>query len=276
MKKTARAVSKTVKIHPTAIVDAKAQIGRGVDIGPYCVVGPKVVLHGKVHLHSHVVVQGDTTIGEGSEVFPFASLGHVPQDLKYKGEPSRLEIGQHNRIREHVTMNPGTEGGGLLTKVGSNCLFMVGSHVAHDCTIGDHVIMVNNATLGGHCSIGDFAIIGGLAALHQFVRVGAHAMIGGMSGVEADVIPFGLVIGNRATLSGLNIVGLKRQNFSRDQIHNLRQAYRLLFSPEGTLLERLADVESQKIFAEDRNVRRILDFIKKRSDRSLCVPRQNG
>jgi UDP-N-acetylglucosamine acyltransferase len=276
VKKTVRAVSKTVKIHPTAIVDAKAQIGRGVEIGPYCVVGPKVVLHGKVRLHSHVVVQGDTTIGEGSEVFPFASLGHVPQDLKYKGEPSRLEIGQYNKIREHVTMNPGTEGGGLLTKVGSNCLFMVGSHVAHDCIIGDNVILVNNATLGGHCTIGDFAIVGGLAALHQFVRVGAHAMIGGMSGVEADVIPFGMVIGNRATLSGLNIVGLKRQNFSRDQIHNLRQAYRLLFSPEGTLLERLADVESQKVFAEDRNVRRIIDFIKKRSDRSLCVPRQNG
>jgi UDP-N-acetylglucosamine acyltransferase len=264
-----------VAIHPTALVDPRARLGAGVEIGPYSIVGPDVTLGERVRLHSHVVVAGRTSIGEATEIFPFASIGHAPQDLKYKGEPSRLEIGAFNKIREHVTMNPGTEGGGLVTRVGSRGLFMVGAHVAHDCTIGDHVILVNNATLGGHCVIGDHAIVGGLAAVHQFVRVGAHAMIGGMSGVEADIIPFGVVTGNRASLNGLNIVGLKRQGFTRDQIHNLRQAYRLLFSNEGTLMERLGDLESQKAFAEDVNVRRIIDFIKGSSDRSLCVPRQS-
>lgn len=260
-------------IHPTAIVDKNAKIGSDVAIGPYSIVGPNVTLADGVRLHSHVVVEGVTSIGPKTEIFPFASIGPRPQDLKFKGEQSSLVIGARNVIREHVTMNPGTEGGGLLTKVGDDCLIMVGAHVAHDCQIGNHVILVNNATLGGHCTIEDYAIIGGLAALHQFVRIGAFGFVGGMSGVEADVIPFGMVIGNRAALSGLNITGLKRAAFNREQIHTLRQAYRLLFSNEGTLAERLTDLESQDAFANDPNVRRIIDFIKAKSDRSLCVPR---
>lgn len=267
--------SASTSIHATAIVDRNAQLGEGVEIGAFSVVGAGVTLGDRVRIHSHVVVTGHTSVGAGTEIFPFASIGHAPQDLKFKGEESRLEIGANNKIRENVTMNPGTEGGGRLTKVGASGLFMVGAHVAHDCIVGDHVILVNNATLGGHCNVGDYAIVGGLAAVHQFVRIGDHAMIGGMSGVEGDVIPFGIVMGNRASLSGLNIVGLKRQGYSREQIHNLRQAYRLLFSNEGTLVERLADVESQPSFAQDPNVRRILDFIKAQSDRSLCVPKQN-
>jgi UDP-N-acetylglucosamine acyltransferase len=260
-------------IHPTAIVDKGARLGRDVSIGPYSVVGPEVALGDGVKLHAHVVVDGVTSIGPKSEIFPFASIGLRPQDLKFKGERSSLVIGARTVIREHVTMNPGTGGGGLVTKVGDDCLVMVGAHVAHDCQIGNHVILVNNATLGGHCTIEDYAIVGGLAALHQYVRVGAFGFVGGMSGVEADVIPFGMVIGNRAALSGLNITGLKRAGFNREQIHTLRQAYRLLFSNEGTLGERLTDLESQEAFAKDPNVRRIIDFIKAKSDRSLCVPR---
>ncbi len=259
------------QIHPTAIVDPKAEIGPDVVIGPYCVVGPNVVLGEGVRLRAHVVVEGRTEIGAHCDVFPFASLGTIPQDLKYKGEETRLIIGPHTVVREHVTMNPGTEGGGGVTRVGAHGLFMVGSHVAHDCQVGDHVILANNATLAGHCVVGDYAILGGLSAVHQFVRIGEHAFVGGMSGVENDVIPFGMAIGNRAGLSGLNIVGLKRHGLSREQIHTLRRAYRLLFSEEGTLKERMEDVE--KMFPEDDGVQRIIAFIREKSDRSLCVPK---
>ena len=176
-------------IHPTAIVDPRARIAAGVSLGPYCVVGPEAVLEEDVELVSHVALSGRTVVGAGTRIFPFASIGHQPQDLKYKGEPSRLEIGRRNVIREHVTMNPGTSGGGMLTKVGDGCLFMVGAHVAHDCRIGDSVIMANNATLAGHVTIEDYAILGGLSAVHQYVRIGKHAMIGGVTGVERDVIP---------------------------------------------------------------------------------------
>ncbi len=264
----------TMMIHPSSAVDPRAQLGEGVEIGAFSVIGPDVVIGDRVRIHSHVVISGHTSIGEGTEIFPFASLGHPPQDLKYKGEPSRLVIGAHNSIREHVTMNPGTADGGMLTEVGSHGLFMVGSHVAHDCKVGDHVIFANNATLGGHCRVEDHAILGGLCAVHQWVRIGAHAFVGGMSGVENDVIPFGMVLGNRAALAGLNIVGLKRRGFEREQIHNLRKAYRLLFSSEGTLLERLEDVD--KMFLDDTNVRRIVDFIRTASDRALCMPRNGG
>ena len=195
-------------IHPTAVVDPKAEIASTALIGPYCVVGPDVRLGESVELLSHVAVAGRTTIGDGTRIFPFASIGHRPQDLKYRGEPSTLDIGKNNQIREHVTMNPGTEGGGMVTRVGNDCLFMASAHVAHDCILGDNVIMANNATLAGHVTVGEFAFLGGLSAVHQFVRIGKHAMIGGMSGVEGDVIPFGTVIGNRAHLNGLNIVGL--------------------------------------------------------------------
>jgi len=257
-------------IHPTAIVSPKAEVGDGVKIGPYCVIGDGVILDEGVELLSHVVVDGLTRIGANSHVFPFSSIGHRPQDLKYHGEPSRLEIGCNNVIREHVTMNPGTEGGGMLTKIGNNCLFMVGAHVAHDCVIDDHVILVNNATLGGHVQVGEWAIVGGLSAIHQFVRVGKHAMIGGMSGVEQDVIPYGSVTGNRARLQGLNIVGLRRRNFSRDDIHEMRKAYRLIFAAEGTLAERLDDVAED--FGENEAVSEILQFIRADSSRAICQP----
>ena len=261
-------------IHPTAIIDAKAEIAASALIGPYCVVGPDVQLGDSVELVSHVAVAGRTKIGAGTRVFPFASIGHRPQDLKFRGEPSTLEIGQNNQIREHVTMNPGTEGGGMVTRVGNDCLFMASAHVAHDCILGDNVIMANNATLAGHVTVGEFAFLGGLSAVHQFVRIGRHAMIGGMSGVEADVIPFGTVIGNRAHLNGLNIVGLKRRGFSRDEIHTLRNAYRLLFAPEGTLQERLSDVEAQ--FKENVAVMEIVEFIRSDSSRSLSTPKFTG
>lgn len=271
---TAAIAGAEANIHPTAIVEPGAQLGAGVEIGPFSVIGPEVVLHDNVRLAAHVVIAGKTEIGEGTQIFPFASLGQTPQDRKYRGEDSRLIIGTGNIIREYVTMNPGTEQGGLITRIGNGGLFLASAHVAHDCQIGNNVLLVNNATLGGHCIVEDFASVGGLSAVHQFVRVGAHAFIGGMSGVENDVIPFGMALGNRAHLAGLNIVGMKRHNFEREQIHSLRKAYRMLFATEGTLLERLEDVE--KMFSDDAHVQRIVQFVKADSSRSLCVPRNGG
>ncbi|MFH1803421.1 MAG: acyl-ACP--UDP-N-acetylglucosamine O-acyltransferase [Pseudomonadota bacterium] len=262
------------KVHPTAIVEDGAKIGADVEIGPYCTVGATVTLGDRVRLHSHVVVTGITEIGDDSAVFPFASIGHAPQDLKFKGEPSRLVIGKRANIREGVTMNPGTEGGGMLTSIGDDCLFMTGSHVGHDCHIGNHCIIVNNGTLGGHVLVDDFAIVGGLSAVHQFVRIGRHAMIGGMTGVESDVIPYGSVIGNRAYLSGLNIVGLKRRGFDRETIHSLRKAYRLLFAQEGTLAERVEEVS--KDFDGVGPVMEIISFLKAESMRSVCTPKYDS
>ena len=261
------------RVHDTAIIEPGSKIGEGVIIGPYCSVADEVTIGDNCVLESHVVVSGSTRIGPGSRIYPFASIGHVPQDLKYKGEASRLLIGSNNVIREHVTMNPGTEGGGLLTKVGDNCLFMVGAHVAHDCQLGDNVIMANNATLAGHVEVGDYAILGGLSAVHQFARIGKHAMIGGMSGVENDVIPYGSAMGNRAHLSGLNIVGLKRRGFSRKIIHNLRKAYRLLFAEEGTMTERIDDVVES--FGDVEPVMDIINFIRSGADtaRAICRPK---
>ncbi|MFO0997182.1 MAG: acyl-ACP--UDP-N-acetylglucosamine O-acyltransferase [Alphaproteobacteria bacterium] len=258
-------------IHPTALVERGARLGTGVKIGPLSVVGAEVELADGVELLSHVTVAGRTRIGPGTRIFPFASIGHPPQDLKYKGEPSELVIGANAIIREHVTMNPGTEGGGMLTSVGDNCLFMVGAHVAHDCRLGSSVILANNATLAGHVEIGDFAILGGLSAVHQFVRVGRHAMIGGMSGVEQDIIPYGSAMGNRAHLSGLNVIGLKRRGFSREDIHSLRTAYRLMFAQEGTLAERLDDVEA--LYRTNEAVMEVVTFIRSTSSRGLCQPK---
>lgn len=260
------------KIHPMAVVEDGARIGANVEIGPFSVIGPEVVLADNVRVYSHVVLTGKTEVGEGTQIFPFASLGHAPQDRKFRGEESRLVIGARNVIREYVTMNPGTEQGGLVTRIGNNGLFLTGAHIAHDCVIGDNVLLVNNATLGGHCVVEDYASVGGLSAVHQFVRIGAYAFIGGMSGVENDVIPFGMALGNRAHLGGLNIVGLKRRGFEREQIHTLRKAYRMLFATEGTLTERLEDVE--KMFAGDAQVQRVVQFMKADSSRSFCVPRQ--
>jgi len=261
----------TTNIHPTAIIEQGAQLGEGVTVGPYCVIGPHVTLGDRVTLKSHVAVDGYTTVGEDTRIWPFASIGHQPQDLKFKGEPSGLVIGKKNMIREHVTMNPGTEGGGMKTTVGDNCLFMMASHVAHDCIVGDNVILANNATLAGHVEVGDFAIIGGLAAIHQFVRVGPFSMIGGMSGVEHDVIPFGLVKGERAHLAGLNYVGLERRGFTKDQVQVLLKAFRQLFEGGGTLAERTDKVAND--YAAEQVVMRMIDFIRAREGRSVLQPR---
>jgi UDP-N-acetylglucosamine acyltransferase len=258
-------------IHSTAVVAPGAKISASCVIGPYCVIGEHVSLAEGVVLRSHVVVDGHTQIGEKTEIYPFASIGLPPQDLKYKGEESSLTIGSGCVIREHVTINPGTEGGGMITSVGNNCLLMVGVHIAHDCHIGNHVIMANNATMAGHVTVGDYAVIGGLSAVHQFVRIGEHAMIGGMSGIENDVIPFGQASGERANLVGLNLVGLKRRGFSRENINSLRSAYRLLFSPEGTLLERVEDVLTR--FEKNSAINQILEFIQAQNSRGLCQPK---
>jgi UDP-N-acetylglucosamine acyltransferase len=258
------------KIHPSAIIDPKAQLGTGVEVGPFCCVGPEVVLGDSVRLISHVAIDCRTQIGAGTTIFPFASIQRT-QDLKYKGEPSELIIGENNTIREYVTLQPGTEGGGMITRVGNNNLFMIASHVAHDCQIGDHVIMSNGATLGGHVHIGDHAVLGGLSAVHQFVRIGAHAIIGGMSGVERDVIPYGHVKGERAHLSGLNLVGLKRRGFSAESIQELRSAYQEIFEVSSQpLAQRVEAVESK--YSQNDEVMQLVGFIRQESSRSLCLP----
>lgn len=258
------------EIHPTALIDEGAQIGDDVSIGPYSLIGKNVSLASGVKIHGHVVIDGNTQIGSGTEIFPFSSIGLIPQDKKFGGEDSRLVIGENNVIREHVTMNPGTTGGGGVTKVGSNGLYMVGAHIAHDCIIGDDVILANNATVAGHCIIGNRVILGGLCALHQFVRVGDFAFVGGMTGVEADIIPFGMAMGNRASLAGLNLVGMRRSNIPREQIHAVRGAYKKLFAEEGTLMERVELVDKE--YSDDESVQKIVSFIKSASDRSFCVP----
>lgn len=257
-------------IHPTAIIEKGASIASGVSIGPYCVIGPKVILEQGVILKAHVVIDGRTTIGAGTIVYPFTSLGSPPQDLKFGGEDSELIIGKNNTIREHVTMNPGTKGGTMKTVVGDNGLFMMATHVAHDCVIGNNVIMANNATLGGHVTVGDYAIIGGLAAVHQFVRIGTHAIIGGMSGVESDVIPYGRVKGERAYLAGLNLIGLERRGFSKDDVKRLQRAFNQLFGDEGTMEQRIESVASD--FGDDEAVSIIVQFAKEKTRFPLCQP----
>jgi UDP-N-acetylglucosamine acyltransferase len=262
------------KIHPTAIVAPGAMLAEDVVIGPYCTVGEHVALGPRVSLRSHVVVDGRTAIGAGTRIFPFASIGLEPQDLKYAGEESSLEIGRNNTIREHVTINPGTAGGGMVTRIGDDCLLMAGAHVAHDCQIGNHVILVNHATLGGHVIVEDYVILGGLSAVHQFVRIGRHAMIGGMSGVERDVIPYGQVMGDRARLTGLNIIGMQRRGFSREDIQELRNAYQVLFSSDGTLSDRVN--ETAERFSGVGPVDDIIDFIRADSSRAICQPKGAG
>ena len=259
-------------IHSSSVIEAGAKLAPSVKIGPFCHVGPHVELGEGVELLSHVAVGGRTVVGEGTRIFPFASIGHQPQDLKYKGEESRLLIGRNNIIRESVTINHGTAGGGMVTRIGDGCLFMVGVHVAHDCLIGNQVIMANNATLAGHVVVGDFAVFGGLSAIHQFVRVGQCAMVGGVTGVERDVIPYGSVLGDRARLSGLNIVGMQRHGFSRDEIQALRSAYQMLFEGgDGTFAERLETVA--KSFPGIRPVDDVIRFIRQDSSRGLVQPK---
>jgi len=261
----------SASIHPMAIVDPKAKLGAGVKVGPFCTVGPDVVLGDGVELISHVVVAGRTTIGPRTKIYPFASIGHPPQDVKYRGEPSTLSIGAECQIREGVTMNPGTEGGGMVTSVGDRCFFLANSHVGHDSRLGNNVIFSNNVMCAGHVTIGNFVIVGGGAGLQQYIRIGDHAFIGGGAGVLSDVIPFGTVRDNPAHLVGLNLIGLKRRDFTREQIHELRRAYRLLFADEGTLSERVEDVASE--FAEHPLIHEILDFIREGGDKALCTPR---
>ena len=261
-------------VHKTAVVDERAVLGEGVEIGPFCQVGPDVRLGAGVALVSHVVVAGRTTIGERTKIFPFASIGHQPQDLKYKGEASSLTIGADCIIREGVTINPGTEGGGMETIIGDRCAFLANSHVGHDSRIGANVIFSNNVMLAGHCTVGDFAILGGGAAIIQFARIGAHSFIGGMSALENDLIPYGMAVGNRAHLSGLNIIGLQRRGFSREDIHALRRAYRLLFADEGTLAERMEDVAKE--FDGHQTVSEILTFIRAGGKRAICTPHAEG
>lgn len=263
------------EIHPTAVIEAGAVLGEDVKVGPFCMVGPNVVLGDNVELVSHVVVAGHTSIGARTRIFPFASIGHQPQDLKYAGEETRLEIGQDNQIREHVTMNPGTAGGGGLTKVGDRCLFMASSHVGHDCKVGNNAILANNATLAGHVEVEDFVIFGGLSAVRQWCRIGAHSIIGGLTGVEFDVIPFGSVIGDRARLHGLNLIGLKRRNYSRDEIHALRHAYKDIFEGDtGTLRERAA--KARETYEGREGVQQLTDFLLVEGDRRFCTPRKGA
>lgn len=254
-------------IHPTAIVAPSAELGMGVRIGPFCTVGPDVVIEDGTELVSHVVVDGHTRIGRDVTLYPFCTVGLAPQDLKYAGQPTRCEIGARTQVREHCTIHRGSVSGSGVTSIGSDCLLMAVAHVAHDCTVGNHVIIANNAVMGGHVSIADHAVIGGAAAIHQFVRIGRAAMIGGVSGVEADVIPFGSVIGNRAWLAGLNVVGLKRRGFDKGQIQLLHTAFRDLFRREGVFAQRLTAVRER--CGNEALVAEVLAFIDAPSRRGL-------
>jgi UDP-N-acetylglucosamine acyltransferase len=264
----------SVRIHPSAVVAPAARLGEDVVIGPFSTVGADVVLEDRVELVSHVAVAGRTSIGADTRIFPFASIGHPPQDLKYSGEPSRLEIGARCTIRESVTVNPGTRGGTMLTRIGNDCLLMACSHVAHDCLVGERVVLANYVGLAGHVVIGDHVAFGGMCAVHQFVRIGAHAFIGAQSMIDADVIPYGLAVGNRARLAGLNLVGLKRRGFEREAIHGLRAAYRMIFSSEGTLRERVED--ASRLFGSDRLVQDVVAFLAAAGERPVCMPRSGA
>jgi len=257
-------------IHPSAVIEAGARIDPTARIGPFCVVGPDVVIGPEVELKSHVVVTGHTSIGAGTIVFPFAVIGEVPQDLKFKGEASRLEIGERNRIREHVTMNCGTEGGGGVTRIGHDGLFMAGCHIAHDAHIGDRVIVVNSAAIAGHCRLEDDVIVGGLAGIHQFVRIGRGAIIGAVTMVTNDVIPYGLVQAPRGELDGLNLVGLKRRGVQRSDITALRAAFQMLAQGEGTFHDRADRLGKE---TDSDYVREIVAFVLGDSDRSFLTPR---
>ena len=256
-------------IDNTAVINSHAKISKNVTIGPYCVIGPNVEIGEGTVLQSHVNITGNTTVGKNNQIYPFASIGNDPQDLKFKGEKTLLEIGDHNKIREYVTINPGTEGGGGKTKVGNNCLFMVSSHIAHDCIVGDNVILANNVPLGGHAHVDDNAIIGGNSAVQQFTRVGKFAMIGGMCGVVRDVIPYGIAHGNRSILQGLNLIGLRRKNIPNKEILSLSEAYKIIFKNENlteNLINLSNDLRKNKLVAE------VVNFIEQDKKRPICTP----
>lgn len=263
----------SVSIHDTAVVDPKAKLGAGVSIGPFCVVGGDVTLGDNVELIGHVNLTGNTSIGADGKLYPFVSMGYPPQDFKHKGGEVGIEIGPRCTFRENVNIHPGTDIGKPITRIGHDCYFMVGTHLAHEGQMGNHVVVSNGAQIGGNVTIGDHAVLGGLCAIHQHTRIGAHAFIGGMATVITDVIPYGFVMGNAAHLAGLNVVGLKRRGFSRDQIRELRAAYRLLFAQEGTFAERLRDTE--KLYGEHELVKEIVSFIQDDGNRSLCMPQSS-
>jgi UDP-N-acetylglucosamine acyltransferase len=259
-------------IHETAIIENRAVIGDGCHIGPYCCIGENVSLGNGVNLISHVVISGDTSVGNGCEIYPFATIGMIPQDLKYNNERSRLEIGKNTVIRENVTVSIGTEGGGMLTKIGDNCLIMAYCHVAHDCRIGNNVILVNGVNLSGHVVVEDFAIIGGMSAVKQFTRIGRHAMIGGYTVVDRDVIPYGLVRKERtATIKGLNIIGLKRSGFSVDCIQEMTKAFRELFEgSDGIVFAEKANMLKEK-YKNNQFIAEIMDFVMQDSKNPICT-----
>ena len=256
-------------IHKTAIVDVKAKISSSVNIGPYCAIGPNVEIGDNVKIHSHVNISGNTIIGKNNKIYPFASIGNDPQDLKYDGEKTKLIIGDNNKIREYVTINPGTDGGGGLTKIGNNCLFMISSHIAHDCEVGNNVIIANNVPLGGHAIIEDNVVIGGNSAVQQFTRIGKMAMIGGMTGVLHDVIPYGLSTGNRNILQGVNLIGLRRAKFNNKDILGLSEAYKEIFATKN-LTENISKLNGE--FKENPLVKNVIKFITKDKKRSICTP----
>jgi len=259
-------------IHKTSVIDINAKISESVKIGPYAIIGPNVEIGDKVEIQSHVNIEGNTKIGAGTKIFPFASIGTQPQDLKYKGEKNSLVIGKNNTIREYVTINPGTEGGGTITKIGDNCLFMISSHIAHDCQIGNSVVIANNVPLGGHVTIEDSVIIGGNSAVQQFTRIGRLAMVGGMTGVLKDVIPFGLSFGNRNYLRGINLIGLKRNKYEKKTIMELNIAYKKIFSSKN-LHENLSKINGE--FKDNKLVQEVTEFISKDKERPICLPLVN-
>ena len=256
-------------IHNSSVIDKQAIIGKNVKIGPYCYIGPQVKIKDNVELISHVHIEGNTIVGEDTKIFPFASIGTQPQDLKYKGESNSLEIGSKNIIREYVTINPGTEGGGSKTIIGNNCLLMIASHVAHDCNIGNDVVIANNVPLGGHVTIEDSVVIGGNSAVQQFTRIGRLAMIGGMTGVLKDVIPFGLSYGNRNYLRGINLIGLKRKKYDNKKILELNAAFKKIFSSKN-LHENLNKINGE--YKENDLVTEVINFIAKDKKRPICTP----
>jgi len=256
-------------IHPTSIIDKKAKVSKTSKIGPYTIIGPEVEIGDNVEIHSHVNIVGNTKIGEGTKIFPFASIGTQPQDLKFKGEKNSTVIGKNNTIREYVTINPGTAKGGSITKIGDNCLFMISSHVAHDCQIGNDVVIANNVPLGGHVIVEDSVIIGGNSAVQQFTRIGRLAMVGGMTGVLKDVIPFGLSFGNRNYLRGINLIGLKRKKYENKKIMELDSAYKKIFSSKN-LHENLNRINGE--YKENDLVNEVVNFISKDKKRPICTP----
>ena len=261
------------QIHPTSIIHNGSEIEDNVIIGPYSIIGPNVKINKNTKIHSHVIIVGNTTIGFNNEIYPFSAIGSDPQHLKYNGELTELIIGNHNIFREHVTIHPGTNVGTKKTIIGNNGFFMVGSHVAHDCIVGNNVVFVNNAVIGGHVEISDYVYLGGQSAVHQFCRIGKHAIIGAGTTIDGDVIPFTSVVGSRGYLSGLNLVGLKRRSFKKEEIKTLRNVYRLLFAPEGTFNERLSEVNDT--YSDNSFVKEILVFLSVNSNRPLVHPKMD-